>query len=459
MPKDLRSYLAQQEAAGKLFKIIKEVDPRKEISALSCQVPQEMTTFFEKLKGFPGWRACIGTLDTRAQVAQVLGIPLEKLLPAYAEITNREPIPYKVVSDGPVKERIFKGDEVDLLSLPVPVVSERDAGPYFTFSETISRNPDNGAYNAAVVRLQLKGRNKTGIYMIRGRHTWENYKKYEAKNEAMPVAVVIGHHPAFHLIGTWSGSYEVDELGLVGSLMGEPLRVVKCETSDLLVPADAEAIIEGEIPPKVREMEGSFAEFTLYYPTPYEEPIINVKAITMRKDPIFEFSVRGRPQVQAGLGICQYLYRRIREVEGFIDLKDVRIYPQVDSFMVVVQFTPHYEGQAKNVLMAALSGTTLHPKIAIAVDDDVDIDNPTDVWWAVTNRTNPERDVFIIGGTRNHPFDLKLPLDTSGTVVQRIGSKMGIDATKPPTSKPDERAKFDRARPVGWQTVKLEDFL
>jgi 2,5-furandicarboxylate decarboxylase 1 len=123
----------------------------------------------------------------------------------------------------------------------------------------------------------------------------------------------------------------------------------------------------------------------------------------------------------------------------------------VDHFLVVVQFTPCYEGQAKNVLMAALSGTTLHPKIAIAVDEDVNIDDPMDVWWAVTNRTNPERDVFIIRGTRNHPFDLK--------VVQRIGSKMGIDATKPPTSKPEERAKFDRARPVGWQKVKLEDFV
>lgn len=459
MPKDLRSHLSFLESTGKIFRIPKEVDPKTEMSALACQVSAEKTVLFERIKGHPGWRTCLGTIDTREQVAQTLGVSPEWLLSEYARLTSRELIPWVEVSDAPVKEVIWKGAEVDLGKLPVPVISERDAGPYFTFAETVTRNPETGAYNATVLRLQVKGKDKTGIYMVRGRHSWENYKKYEARGEAMPVAVVVGHHPALHLIGTWSGSYELDEFALVGAILGEPFRLVKCETSDLLAPADAEVIIEGEIPPHYREMEGPFAEFTLYYPTPYEEPVINVKAITMRRDPIYEFSVRGRPGVQAALGIEQYLYKRIKEVEGYIDLKDVRIYPRVDSYLVVVQFTPQYEGQAKNVLMAALSGTTLHPKVAIAVDEDVDVADPTDVWWAVANRTNPERDVFIIGGTRNHPFDLKLPLDVSGTVVQRVGSKMGIDATKPPTTKPKERAAFDRARPVGWQKVKLEDFI
>lgn len=182
-------------------------------------------------------------------------------------------------------------------------------------------------------------------------------------------------------------------------------------------------------------------------------------AITMRKDPIYEVERATGAEMYAVLGMMAYLYKRIKETEGFIDIKDVYFYPRVDHFLVVIQFTPHYEGQAKNVLLAALSGNSIHPKIAIAVDEDVNIYDPTDLLWAIANRTDPQRDIFIIGGTRNHPFDLKLPLDTSGSERQRVGSKMGIDATKPSTSKVEARKAFDRARPMGWGRVKLEDFL
>jgi 2,5-furandicarboxylate decarboxylase 1 len=452
MSKNLRTFLDSIDRSGQLLKVAKEVDPKTEMAALAWQVPAEKAALFERLKGFPDWRACVGMIDTRERVAQVLNVPVEKLLQEYAALTNLEPVKCELVNDGPVKEVILKGDEADLDHLPIIRYCQGDAGPYLTFSELITVNPQTGFYNAAIMRVQIKEKGKTGIYMVRGRHSWENYLKYEEKNEAMPVAIVIGHHPAFHMIGSWSGSYDTDEFELVGNLLGEPLRLVRAETVDLMVPADAEVIIEGEIPPHYREEEGPFAEFTSYYCAAGKEPIIKVKAITRRKDPIYEFSAQWY-RAHACLGIEHYLYKRIREVEGHIDLHDVRIYSEVDSYLVVVQFTPHYEGQA------ALSGTTLHPKIAIAVDADVDVTSLADIWWAVANRTDPKRDVFIIDGTRNHPFDLKLPLAQGTDIIQRVGSKMGIDATKPPTSKPERRKAFDRARPVGWQKVKLTDYL
>ena len=459
MSKDLRTFLERLEKEGQVLRIPKQVDPKKEMSALIWQILPEKAAFFEKLTGYPDWRAAAGTIETRERVALVLGVSPKEVLPHHAKITSEGLIKPEFVNDGPVKEVIWKRDKVDLNKLPIPINCQRDAGPYLTFSETISKDPDTGRYNAAISRVQIKSEKKAGVYWIKGRHTWQNYLKYEKLNEPMPVAFVIGHHPGFHMAGTWYGAYDIDEYDVAGGIMGEPLPVVKCETIDLNVPAYAEAIIEGEVPPGLREKEGPFAEFTGYYSGSYEEPIVNVKAITMRKDPIYEFTYGGHWAEYASIGMCQYLYRRIKEVEGYIDLKDVHMFPQVDSFLVVVQFTPHYEGQAKNVLMAALSGASLHPKIAIAVDEDVNIYNPADVWWAVANRTNPEKDVFIVGNTRNHPFDWKIPRDPSAAIVQRVGSKMGIDATKPPSSKPEARMLFDRARPVGWGKVMLADFL
>lgn len=459
MAQDLRTFLAVLERENQVIKLSKEVDPKSEMNALAWQVLPEKVMFLENLKGFPRWRACAGVIETRERIGRVLGVSEDQLLSKFSKITEQRPIKCEMTSDGPVKEFIRTGNKVDLDALPVGVMCERDGGPYLTFSEVITKDPETDVYNAAIVRIQTKSLNKAGIYLIRGRHTWENYLKYEKRNEPMPVAIVIGHHPALHLMGIWSGAYDTDELDLAGTIMGEPLRVVKCETIDLKAPADAEVIIEGEIPPGIREMEGPFAEFTGYYPAPHEEPIVNIKAITRRNDPIYEFTWTGRWKEYTSLGIEQYLFKRLREVEGHIDLRDVHIFSQVDAFLVVIQLVPAYEGQAKNVLLAALSGTTLHPKIAVAVDEDVNIHDPADVLWAIANRTNPEADVFIIGGTRNHPFDIKIPQEPTGTALQRTGAKMGIDATKPPVTKPQARRGFERARPVGWGKVNLQDFL
>jgi 2,5-furandicarboxylate decarboxylase 1 len=154
------------------------------------------------------------------------------------------------------------------------------------------------------------------------------------------------------------------------------------------------------------------------------------------------------------------VYKRVKDVEGYIDLKDVHIPPSGGCFTVILQMTPNYEGQAKNALMAALSSPYLHPKIAIAVDEDIDIYEPAEVQFAVSTRVNPSKDIFIVDGTRNHPMDPSLTqMSPPGTRWQRIGSKMGIDATKPSTSEPEDRVAFERIRPMGWAKYRLQDFI
>ncbi|MEE8449805.1 MAG: UbiD family decarboxylase [Thermodesulfobacteriota bacterium] len=458
MPKNMRTFIDLLRQKEAIYELKKEVDPLLEVSALVRQAGVEKAIFFHRLAGFPDWRGCGVLARSRRRLALALGVPVDRMLDEYSSRVKQKPTEPQKISDGPVKEIILKGQEADLNLIPTSQISEKDAGPYLAFSETIVRDPDTGLHNMAILRLQVKGKDKLGIYCIRGRHTWSIYEKYKKMGQPMPVAIVTGHHPAFHLAGLWCGSPEVDELALAGSFLGEPLRVVPCETVELLVPADAEMVIEGEILPQELELEGPFSEFTGYYCLADHEPVVHVTAITMRHDAIFEYEdvLGGAP---ADLGRAQDLYARLKEVEGLMDIKDVNFLSGVGLFTVVIKMTPHYRGQAKNTLLAALSSTLLHPKLVIAVDDDVDIYDPGDVFWALANRVNPEKDVFIVSGTRNHPFDLKLPLCTETLIRQRLGSKMGIDATKPPTSKPEERAKFDRARPLGWQNVKLADFL
>ena len=151
---------------------------------------------------------------------------------------------------------------------------------------------------------------------------------------------------------------------------------------------------------------------------------------------------------------------RLREVAGGLDINTVHV--SGDLITVLVQMTQKFRGDAKLVLLSALTGPYLHHKIAIAVDEDVDIYNPMDVMWAISTRTNPQKDVFIIPDVRGHTYDQALTeIGEPGTPNwQAMGSKMGIDATKPSViNDPEERKKFERTRPVGFGKVFLKDFV
>lgn len=462
MTQDLRTYMNTLEERGELITVTEEVDPLTQAGVLLWQ--SEKAVLLSNVKGYSGWKILGQAVKTRRHVAIALNTtPEEALVEAVRRIEAR-PVECRVVSDGSVKEEVLLGDQVDLRKLPVPYSSEGDRAPFITAGLCIVRDPETGARNMAFHRLQVKSRNHTGILMV-PRHTWMIYEKYEVLDEPMPMAVVIGHHPAYEIAAAYSGPLGLDELEVAGALLREPPEVVRCETIDLEVPAHAEIVLEGDVPPGVREEEGPFGEFQGYLLTGEGmNPVFKVKAVTMRRDAIYRHVQAGMPptehQTLVGFPMEIAIYGHVNDVEGYIDLKDVHIPPSGGCFTVILQLTPHYEGQAKNALMASLSSPYLHPKIAVAVDEDIDIYDPGDVQWAVSTRVNPSEDIFIIGGTRNHPMDPSLPLTSPpGTRWQRIGSKMGIDATKPSTSQPEKRSALERVRPMGWMKHRLEDFI
>ena len=361
---------------------------------------------------------------------------------------------------GRSKEVKFKKGEFDLTHLPVHVAGQRDGGPVIGSGLVVTKDPDTGRRNVSFHRLQIKGPNKSGI-LLYPRHTWKNYLKYQARNEPMPVAIFIGHYPLYYAAAATTGAYGLDEFEIAGGYLGEPVRLVKCETVDLEVPADAEIVLEGHIPPHYREEEGPFSEFQDYYVTGTgKNPIVEYQCMTHRHDAIFKNLQNGSEMegcVFHKIPMSAAIFRRLKDVGGGPNLHNVMVMPGV--FGVVVQMTPRAYGEAKNLLLAALSSEYQHPKVAMAVDADVDIFNPSELMWALSTRVDPQKDVTIISGTHNHAMDASLEeLGAPGTALwQRFGSKMLIDATIPPPCDPEARAMFERIRPHNPQ-LRLEDF-
>jgi 2,5-furandicarboxylate decarboxylase 1 len=230
---------------------------------------------------------------------------------------------------------------------------------------------------------------------------------------------------------------------------------------DLEVPADAEIVLEGHIPPNYREEEGPFSEFQDYYVTGTgKNPIVEYQYMTRRHDAIFKNLQNGSEMegcVFHKVPMSAAIFRRLKDVGGGPILHNVMVTPGI--FGLVIQMTPRAYGEAKNLLMAALSSEYQHPKIVMAVDADVDIFNPSELLWALNTRVDPQKDVTIISGTHNHAMDASLTeLGAPGTPLwQRFGSKMLIDATIPPPADAEARSMFERIRPRNPQ-LRLEDF-
>lgn len=459
MPKDLRSYL--DDVKDVRVDVHREVDPLENVGALCDQ--SEWPIVFHALKGFPGWQLADRLVSRREVQARIFGCAPDRVVPTFADAIQRIGTgTLKTVASAPVQEVVRKGADADLTTLPHCMHSEGDAGRYIGSGICMTRDPESRVRNLAFLRHQVKGPRKTG-FLVLPRHTWRHQQKYEGAGQAMPMAIVIGVHPACEIAACYTGKVEQDELELAAVLLDEPLELVRCATIDMEVPAQAEIVIEGHVLPGVREDEGPFGEVTNYTAGQGKNPVFEVTAITTRRDPIYRHIQATRftdHQVLGALPVEAGMYNRLRETAGGVDIHEVACPAWCSRYTVIVQMTPRFDGEARAALLAALSSPYLYPKIAIAVDADVDIHDARDVMWAMATRVNPEVDVHVIPGMRAHGLDLASPelLPPGSPAWQRVGGKMLIDATKPATWRKDERELFRRAVPKG-RGVRLEDFL
>lgn len=450
MGEDFRGFLKDMEETKEdgFIRIRRETDTRYEVAAIVRKLEQARKVpliMFENVKG-SAMPVAVNCNASRGRVAFALGVPkrdLEKrIIHAF-----KNPIPPVEVSRAPIQDVVLMGDEIDLTRFPAMMYHDTDAGPYITAGIVFAKDPDTGVYNLSYNRLMVKGKDQLGIFMTVGKHLNAIYSKMEDLGKPLEVAVAIGNHPAVSLGALAIGPYDEEELGIIGGLKGSPLEMVKCKTVDLMVPAGSEMVLEAEIEPFVREKEGPFSEFTGYALGEGLNPVVRVKAITHRRDPIYQDICGGQSREHLVLATIPMEVNYLRAVQSAIpEVTAVRV---PAPFTLIISMKKKYEGQARLAMLSAFNAD-LYLKHCVVVDTDIDINNLQHVLWAVATRVQAERDIFIIPRVRGSALDPSA--DTVGVV-----DKMGIDAT----AKPDlsRFAPKNRIPKEVMERIRLEDYI
>ncbi len=449
--KDFRSFIQEvkEKYPSQYIEIEKEISPLYETTAIVTKLEMQKRTpllYFKKVKNteFP---VVVNTCASRSLVAAALGVPKAELPQKYRDALNNLIRP-ELVKEGPVQEVIHLGDKVDILSLPQMQYHDTDGAPYISSGICIAKDPDTGVYNCSYARLMMKSPKKLGIYMTPGKHISQIYEKCEQRDKPMEIAIIVGNHPAWCLGALFIGPYGIDERDVMGGLMGSPLETVQAKTLDLEVPARAEIIIEGEIPPFEREEEGPYGEFTGYSAGQVKRPFINVKGITHRKDAIFQ-DVCGGPHRELLLmttipmepSILDFLQKNIPAVQN------VRC---PSPFTLFVSIKKAREGQAKQTILTAFAAD-MQVKHCVVVDHDIDVTDNQAVIQAMATRMQAGRDLFIIKGVTHDPLD---PSQQQGVPVS---DKVGVDATAKPSL--DIFAAKPKVPKEVMDRIHLEDYI
>jgi len=447
--RDLRAYIEKLEAEGELIKVGTEVDAHLEIGAITRRACERRAPapLFENIKGYPGHRMAgvlMGPSKPALHSRIAIALGLDKTTPPLALIEHvrerfRSPENPTLTSnaDAPCKEVILGGDEANLMSLPNPWIKEIDGGKYVgTWDIVVTKDPDSGWTNWGVYRCMVKDDKSFAILLLPGsQHGGSIFNKYELRGKPMPLALVIGADPLSQLAAITSCPSGVSEAGLAGGLMGESPLLVKCETSDLQVPASAEIVIEAEIGPGERTEEGPFGEYTGHTAHRGLTPLARVKCITHRKNPIFTMANMGKPWDDSApaLSILQSVLAKDRLEAHGVPVKSVYYHSPSTAVVVSINSRP---GVAKKVVSVLTSGhrVVIGPGIVI-VDEDVDVTDLEDVWWAITTRMHPDR-YEVFRGVSANPL---IPFLTPEERANRETSLWIMDATFPTGWSPEYR--------------------
>ncbi len=290
--KSLRHWLKFLEEQGDLARVTTEVDTDQDISALAykaARTPGAPSFLFENIKGYPGWRVATRTMFGSQRQAWALGVSDPSNLARECGPKLDQRVPPIQVSTGPCKEIKFFGQDVDLAKIPFCFTGEFEGIPNLTSGLSNKKDPETGWQNIAVRRQGISGPRKFSEFINVANQDFLIWGKYQIQKKKMPVALAIGPDPVTYITSQTKMPVGVCEYELWGAMTDQPLEVVKCETSDLLVPAEAEIVIEAEIEPFERDLDGPFPEFGGYYTTLAMVAKSEVKCVTMRKDPIFYY--------------------------------------------------------------------------------------------------------------------------------------------------------------------------
>src|SRR6202162_3170187 len=452
--RDLREVVKKLEKSGELKRIRAEVDPVLEITEITQLVARDASRkansvgpalLFEKLKGSQvpllvntfgsvSRMALAFEVDSLDEIAARISGFMDmkspqglfdklKMLPKLAELGSFFP---KSVKTGDCKDVVRKGADVNLFDFPILHCWPQDGGRFITFPLVFTKNPETGKRNVGMYRMQVYDERTTGMHWQTQKHGAAHFRAARAANPEgrIAVSVAIGADPATALAGMLPIPPDLDGMMFAGFLRREPVEMVRSETNDIEVPANAEIVLEGYVNLHELRTEGPFGDHTGFYSLPGEYPVFHVECVTHRKDPIYLTTVVGPPpQEDFYMGYSvERVFLPVMKMQ-YPEIVDVAM-PAEGIFhnLMIVAIRKSYPGHARKIMNAIWSlGQAMFTKVIVVVDHDVNVHNYSEVVWKALCAIDPERDVqFVLG-----------PMDTldHAARMQDFGSKMGIDAT------------------------------
>jgi 4-hydroxy-3-polyprenylbenzoate decarboxylase len=442
----LRPFLEHLESRGELRRIAARVSPRLEIAEIADRAVKAggQALLFENVEG-SAMPVAINVFASKGRMLEALEIGsyaeweerlqpfldpkapegiLDKLraLPKLQELASLFP---RTVRTGPCQEVVATGDAVDLSKLPVLTCWPQDGGPFITMPLVITGDPVSRKTNVGMYRMQVYDRNTTGMHWQKHKDGAGQARGYEREGRRMEVAVAIGCDPATVFSGVAPLPPGVSEFLFAGFVRGEPVPLVRARTVDLLVPAEAEIVLEGYIEPGERRREGPFGDHTGYYSLDDDFPVFHVTAVTSRRDPLYLTTIVGPPPMEDG-----FLGEAVERL--FLPLVKKTIPEIVDMHLpvegvfhnlMIVSIDKRFPGHARKTMHAIWgTGQMMFTKVIVVVDSDVDLRDPRRLLWKALAAIDPERDIEFVHGPVDE-LDHASPLSC-------LGSKMGIDATR-----------------------------
>ena len=431
----MREFLAELDASGDLVHVRKAVSAKYEATAIASRLDGK-PVLFESVVGAEGYRIVAGVCGTRAMLARALGIEVPELFPRVLDAIEN-PREFKLVDKAACQEVVE--DEVDLGSIPVLTHCERDGGPYVTAGIAVAHDREYG-YNASYHRLMVLGKDRVAVRIL-PRHLEEFIKR---GNRA--IGISLGNHPAFLFASAVSCEIGKSELAIANAL--KETAYARCLTNGALVPADCEVVLEGTVTDEMVD-EGPFPDIIGAYDIVRKQRVIKIDRVSHRKDPIYEAILPGGAEHLFLMGTPREA-TMFREVSRVCQCVDVRLTAGGSSWLhAVVKIRKEKDEDAKNALDSAFRG---HPSLkqAVVVDEDIDIEDPNSVEWAMATRAQMDRALTL------RPGELGSSLDPSADQVTRRTCKVGIDATIPSGTSKD---KYLKSKIPMKDELRIEEYL
>ncbi len=438
----LEAFIAAADAIGEL-RHVAGADLDLDVGCLTELVAERNgpVLLFDQFADYPvGYRICSNAIKTPRRFALAMGFPLDahplELVRQWKDKRrDLAGIPPEIVADGPILECVQEGAAVDVESFPAPRWHSADGGRYIgTADMVVTRDPEQGYVNVGVYRGMIQGRDRISLWINPMKHGRIIAERYWQRGQAAPVAVVLGCEPLTWMTASMSPPFGASEYELAGAYHGAPVEVVALPLTGLPVPAHAEIVLEGEIPPITEESahEGPFGEWPGYYSHEGDEPVVRIRRIYHRRQPILHGAPPLRPIGEGGAtGVPSFTVQLWEHLEcaGITDVTGVWGFG--NTLMMVVSLRQRYAGHAKQALLA-MSGFRHGDmkRYYIVVDDDIDPSNLQEVIWAISTRVDPATSIDVIRDAWTADLDPRLSPRQRAESDLTMG-RMLIDACKP----------------------------